>query len=756
MRRICFTTVGIVVIGIIAAIYTTVASAQPINPAGDSAISQVSAQLGIPFPHTLRETLRRLREPQSEVPQALALPVAVDQLPVLELPVTQSHLDGLPRLLPDIPETADLTVSEAVPVKKETPQKTSHAYLTRNSDAYAVRQTGTLSPRVVPTSRKTETHEVIPASGDMLAEPVAGLPAMPETGLPNEIPRELPRELSDDLPAEQPVYISAETPEMTPEMTPETDPFPTVVPESYASVAQPPVVHEPPAAPEPKVIPTPQLEMPVTSVPPSPVADVLPPPELPTDTPIVTEIRGTGTPGPAAMEGTQTPRLTVEKTAPEEIQVGKPSTWAITVKNEGLKEARGVQIHDVVPKGTKLISSVPRAARSETGELTWNVGTMPAGTMAVVKVELLPVEEGTIGSVASVTFRSEASAKTVATRPQLNVKTDGDARILVGTPTELTITVTNPGSGVTRNVVLAETVPAELQFDGGAEILYKVGDLQPGETKRVTLPLTAVRPGKLTNKIVATADANLQADSSFEMEVTAPALEISMDGPARRFLEREGTYKLTVTNPGTAAAQNIEMRVALPPGAQFIRANNGGGFLADSRCVCWRLQELPAGDSASAEMVVSLHETGQLALSYEAGADICPVQRGEKNVHVEGIAALMFQVSDTNDPVQIGEDTSYEISVVNQGSRQAENVSVVVRIPAGMHLLGCKSPTQHSVQGNEIHFAALEQLAPKAEVLYELKMRGSQVGDQRVSVSVSSKEFPTPIVKEESTRVYAE
>ncbi|MDO4550277.1 MAG: hypothetical protein Q4C96_03400 [Planctomycetia bacterium] len=469
-----------------------------------------------------------------------------------------------------------------------------------------------------------------------------------------------------------------------------------------------------------------------------------------------TSLQGTGIPGDKNLEGIQAPRLTVEKTAPAEIQVGNPSIWSITVRNEGTKEAAGVQIHDVIPRGTKLISTSPRAAQDEDGNLVWNVGNMPPGTMAVVKAELMPETEGIVGSVASVTFRAEASAKTVVTRPMLDIQTAGSSRLLLGSVTEFLITVSNPGSGITRNIVLSEKVPPELQFEGGAEILYQVGDLNPGESRQISLPLRAVRPGQLTNKIVATADANLRKESDFPLEVIAPALQVQMEGPAKRFLEKDGTYKLVLSNPGTAPAKNIEMKVTLPHGMNFVSANNGGGYLPENHTVCWRLQELPSGDSATAEMNVTLTEIGQLVMKYEAVADICPAHHGEKSVSVEGIAALMFQVSDTNDPVQVGEETTYEISVMNQGSRQAENVSVRVQIPDGMQVLACKAPTAHTTQGKTLLFAPLPRLAPKSEVLYQLKVRGISSGDQRISVGLSSKEFATPIVKEESTRVYSE
>ena len=469
-------------------------------------------------------------------------------------------------------------------------------------------------------------------------------------------------------------------------------------------------------------------------------------------------VQGNGKPGEARLEGLQSSRLTIEKKAPQEIQVGSVSTWTITVRNEGKTDAAGVQIHDTVPRGTQLVNTYPPAKVSRDGEITWNVGVMPSGTMAVVKLELLPVQEGEIGSVASVTTRSEASAKSKSTRPLLKIETAGNSRILLGEQTELLITVSNPGTGVTRNVVLSETVPPELQFEGGAELLYQVGDLQPGESKTTKLPLTAVRPGKFANKVIAKSEPGLQVESVLDMEVTAPALELKLSGPSKRFLDKEGTYSLILKNTGTAAAKNVELMASVPVGWKFGSANNFGTFLPEDRLTAWKLEELGPGETAEAEVTLIPAEIGTFSIQCEAAADICQGVSDSRSVSVEGIAALMFQVVDSNDPIQVGEKTTYSVEVVNQGSKQAENVQVVVDVPTGLEVVSSEENVRStgSSNGKQLVFEVIPTLGPKAKKTYRFTLRGAASGDQRVAVKLSSREFPTPIVKEESTRVFEE
>ena len=51
---------------------------------------------------------------------------------------------------------------------------------------------------------------------------------------------------------------------------------------------------------------------------------------------------------------------------------------------------------------------------------------------------------------------------------------------------------------------------------------------------------------------------------------------------------------------------------------------------------------------------------------------------GEQAVLVEGITAIRRSVVDVDDPIEVGGETTYEIRVLNQGSKAATNVQLAV------------------------------------------------------------------------------
>jgi uncharacterized repeat protein (TIGR01451 family) len=465
---------------------------------------------------------------------------------------------------------------------------------------------------------------------------------------------------------------------------------------------------------------------------------------------------GKGTPGSTQLEGPQTPQVSIEKFAPPEIQVGAPATFRVKVQNVGQVAARAVEVHDLVPQGTRLVTTNPRASQGPQGELVWVLGTMKPGESVTVEMEVMPIEEGEIGSVASVVLQAEASVRTVATKPELVVKASGPAQVLIGEEVTLSITVSNPGSGVAAGVSLVEQVPPGLVHEAGNELEYEVGDLKPKESRQIDLQLKAAQAGPTTNVLIAQAEGNLRVEDRVDIEVLAPQLDVAVQGPARRYLEREATYVVSVSNPGTAPAHNVELVAELPPGLQFVSANNSGQFNQATRTVSWQLQELPVRETGAVQLVTMPIEPGEHTLRVSGTSERGVSDKLEQPVVVEGVEAILFQVVDVEDPIAKGSETAYEIRVVNQGTKAATNVQVVALLPSEMRAVSAEGPVRYATEPGRIVFEPLSRLAPKADTTYRVRVQGLEAGDLRIRVQITTDEIRTPVTKEESTRVYAD
>lgn len=468
--------------------------------------------------------------------------------------------------------------------------------------------------------------------------------------------------------------------------------------------------------------------------------------------PVVTP---SGQPGDRSLEGLQQPVLAIQKFAPAEIQVGKTSRFSIKVKNVSSRPALGVVVRDQVPSGARLVSTTPSADEA-TSNLRWDLGTLAAGEERTMHMEITPTEEGDIGSVATVTFAAQASARSLCTKPQLALRMTAAKEVLIGGQQRVHIELHNPGSGDATGVLLSENVPENVRHQAGPVLEFEVGLLKAGETKELDLMLTAQKPGHVVNLLTARADGNLEVQQKVEFDVVAPDLDVALNGPSRRYLERPATYKVRVANDGTAAAKDLRLVTHLPRGLQFVKATNLGEYDASAHAVYWSLAELPEGQNGEVEVVTMPVTPGELTVRVEAQASNGLKDQDSQQVRVEGIAAIKFEVIDVEDPIEVGGETEYEIRLGNQGTKAATNVIVQVTAPTGMQILSASGDSRYRLQGGVLTFDPIAKLTPQSQGKFRVRVQGVQEGDHRLVVEVSSDDLSTPVRKEESTRVFGD
>jgi uncharacterized repeat protein (TIGR01451 family) len=468
------------------------------------------------------------------------------------------------------------------------------------------------------------------------------------------------------------------------------------------------------------------------------------------------QLSASNRPGQAQLEGQQTASLTLEKIAPEEVQVDREATFQLRVRNVGTAPAENVVVIDRVPQGTKFVSARPNCTPTAEGLLMWQLDTIAPGGESVLDVQLLPTAEGEIGSVASVSFQSKASVRSICTRPQLAVKCDAVPTVLLGESITLDITVVNNGSGAAADVVLQEDVPEGLNFHAGRAIDQRIGTLEPGESVRLSLDLDSVKKGVFQNRLTVLNEGRVHDELTTDIQVVAPALQVTLTGPTRRFLQRQATYALGVSNPGTAAARDVELIAYLPRGMKYVTSDNQGQYDEQSHAVYWALEELPAGNQGDAHVTVTPVEPGDQKLRAEGRAAGDLHSTCEHSVLVEGLPELEFTVKDVADPIEVGSRTQYEIRVINQGTQQDSNVQVAAALPPDVQLIDGSGPTQATIQGQQIRFAPLATLAPQEEAVFVLHAQGKIAGHHVIRVQLQSDGLAVPVTKEESTRVYAD
>lgn len=459
-------------------------------------------------------------------------------------------------------------------------------------------------------------------------------------------------------------------------------------------------------------------------------------------------------PGDRRLDGMQSPSVVIHKRAPEQVKVGKPATFVIQVQNVGGVEALDVQVHDRVPAGMRLVDATPQPHMQ--GDLMlWQLGALEPGGERTISLQLVPEAEGELGSVARVTFEAAASVRTFSTRPALKITQRAPQQVLIGQQLEIELEVSNPGTGVATGVILQADVPDGFEHPKGRELDNLIGTLAPGETRRQVLRLRAVAPGTVQSQVRLVADDELTASDSVNVEVVAPQLAIELEGPARRFLERQATYQINIANVGSAEASNVEIVAYLDRGFSFVGTEYQGQYDASRHAVYWSLAELPVEARGAVPLTLLPIEQGERAIRLEARGDLNLIARHEKKVSVDALAELTFSITDDADPIEVGSTATYEIRLINRGSRDDADVKLKLQLPPGLELVSSESDASTDGRGLVV-FAPQSVMAARTETVHRVRVKGTAPGTHVVKAIVASREAPVAVTKEESTTVYAD
>ncbi len=465
------------------------------------------------------------------------------------------------------------------------------------------------------------------------------------------------------------------------------------------------------------------------------------------------------TPGDAKLEGLQTPSLAIEKIAPTEIQVNQVAKFKIAVRNVGTVNASEVMVSDQIPAGTEFIGSEPQVTRkTPDGKIFWLLGDLPSGAEKIISLDLRPTQPGEIGSVAQVSFASQASMRTRVTRPLLDVEHSSTDRSLVGSPVQLKILVHNRGDGEAKDVMLHESVPQQLKYssDDFRELEYPIGTIRPGQTKEISLNLSAAEAGRFKNTVVVTAAGDLKASHSIDMEVVSPLLSVVSSGPTRRFLKREAVYEFTTSNNGTASASNVDLIARLPRGLKFDSADNLAEYNPDTHAVYWALDELKPGQQAKVSLTATPVETGQADFDFQVTGDLDIAATAHQPLTIEHLVDVYFEIDDVEDHIEVGSPTQYIIKVVNQGTKPASNVRLSLELENGVQPMAVDSAVNAEIRGQAVVFAPIANINPGEELKIVVDAIGRTPGEHRVSANLQTDGREINISKEESTRVYAD
>lgn len=478
--------------------------------------------------------------------------------------------------------------------------------------------------------------------------------------------------------------------------------------------------------------------------------------------------------------------VTLLHTGPVQGTPGAVLSYQIEVANRGEAPSQAMTVGQQLPAGLVYLNSDPPAEVAG-DRLTWRLSELPPGGVHRLTVNARADATGTFQPCATLTTAdglvAEQCVTTVvapaaAAPGTLDVQMIGPAQqVSVGSDATFEIVVTNRSSATLRGLRLVDTYDAGLVHrvaQGPIERMLE--DLLPGASRRIGVTFNVTAPGRLCNQVEVTAEGGVQAQAracitAVQAGAPTPApppparepprLSVRKTGPQERQVGQTAEFVIEVTNDGPTAATDLTVADDYDPALEATLATEG--FRLEGDRLVWDIARLEPGatqrfqincnclrTAAQACNRVTVTVPGAAPLESEACVRItAPPGTAETRV--------TLSASDLRDPVEVGRQFTYEIRVGNPGQTPARGVRLTVRIPDNLLPvpLGTTGPTPVSIQGQNVQFDTLAEIAPGRTVIYRVRVHARAAGEARLQAEATLQGQAPPMRIEETTTVVA-
>lgn len=443
--------------------------------------------------------------------------------------------------------------------------------------------------------------------------------------------------------------------------------------------------------------------------------------------------------------------ILIERTTPAEVRVGAAFDYELRITNLTAGNIGEVTISEQLAPQFDVKSIEPQPADQGGGTARWTMNLGPSESK-VIRINGVANGVATLEPCNMISFSARACQKTVVVQPALQLAKTMPAEVLVCDPIPIKVSVTNNGTGTATDVKITDNLPEGLTTpDGRTAFLVNVGTLRAGETREATVEVRAARAGTYVNEATASEAGGLTATASAQTVVRQPVLEVTKRGPELVYVGRPIRYEITVTNRGDGVAKNTVLTDTLDSSISLVEAADSGQ--ASAGRVTWNLGNINPGESKSVSLTGKANEIKTVPNLATATA-YCAEAKASISTVVKGIPALLLEVEDLEDPIEVGAQVNYAIVVTNQGSANATNIVIKCTLPAEEDYVAAKGPTKEEATAKSVVFAPVPSLAPKEKTTFRVTVKGVAPNDVRFAVEMTSDQLTSPVNETESTHIY--
>lgn len=445
-------------------------------------------------------------------------------------------------------------------------------------------------------------------------------------------------------------------------------------------------------------------------------------------------------------------QIEVSKVVLEAGQVGGEVRYRIAIK--ALEDVGTVRVTETFPTSVQFSSARPSASLSGS-QASWTFPSIAKGKTQNIDVTVKPVKEGDHEICSTVSVDNKFCLTFFTGQPKLAVVKTGPSTIELGEIATWTVTVTNSGSAPATNVIVTDTLPDS--FQATTSLRQNVGDIAPSETKTVEYSAKAIKQGEFTNRAIASYDGgpdggpqSIGGESSAPVKVVQSGIRIRKTGPAEAYVFKPAKFEITIENVGDTDLSNVRITDILPAGSTV--ADPGLGRVSGN-AIGWMIPNLPAGSSQLITTEVAATRKGESTNTVKVLTANGLEASDTATTNWLAVPGVTMSISDSKDPIRVGESTIYNIQVRNQGDFEPVSGTVTVNFNASIQPTSVAGDALGTISGQTVTFPRTT-LEPGKDINLSITAEGAQIGPGRAVMNFSADFLSDPIISEETTNVY--
>lgn len=339
---------------------------------------------------------------------------------------------------------------------------------------------------------------------------------------------------------------------------------------------------------------------------------------------------------------------------------------------------------------------------------------------------------------------------------------EAPSRKQVGSAIEFRLGVRNSGEAAAENVAVEVEFDDGLIFPGRAErqVSQSLGRLLPGEPREVALTLVAGRTGTLCARFLVTVGETEAAWKSVCVEVVPRQLQLEIVGPPQRTIGSRAEFTIKLVNASSEVLAGVQATATYD--AALTPREGSAGAQQKPGSVSWNLGDLQPGEGVHLQLEFECRVASESAcLTAEVTGTGIPSERLEKCLRViPRQGSVDVQVLDRLDPVKLGDETEYVVTVQNRDLRAVRGLAFSADVPRELEIVstelnqnGRPLPVRADVKDGQVAFEAVDTLAPDDVLTYHIRVRALATGDASFAARLTHSGSPEPVEVVEPTTV---